>query len=233
MDKIQFKSNEVKDEMLDHYCTAYEQLLNDGVNKSKALDIIKQKIETEDFKNLKNKFNMKSIIILIPLGLIFLVMTNNHAFSDINQNPISQSCIDSQNEFQADYDPPFGSPLKYTKISSEFGERIHPIHKKTVFHKGVDLLAPSGTSVIAVETGEVTDAGYDNKYGYFIEIKHDEIYSTRYHHLKSIDVSKGELISKNQKIGEVGSTGLSTGPHLHYEIIKSGKWVDVAKYLKA
>ena len=100
-------------------------------------------------------------------------------------------------------------------------------------HKGVDLIAPYGTDVISVVSGTVTAVGYSNGNGHYIEIKHDENYSTRYHHLSKVNVKKGDVVVSNQTIGAVGSSGKSTGPHLHYEIIENGTAIDPSEFLRA
>ena len=116
------------------------------------------------------------------------------------------------------------SPLPYrTRISSRFSRRrFHPILKKPVPHLGTDYAAPSGTRVRATARGKVVHAGWKGGYGKLVEIKHANGYRTRYAHLRRISVKNGRYVEQEDVIGRVGATGRATGPHLHYELIKSG-----------
>ena len=110
------------------------------------------------------------------------------------------------------------------RISSDFGWRIDPFDGKRRFHNGVDIAAPEGTPVKAVETGKVIFSGKEKGYGNLIILEHLNGYRTYYAHLKEVKVHKGEIIGKNEIIGNVGMTGRATGPHLHFEIRK-GKYI--------
>jgi murein DD-endopeptidase MepM/ murein hydrolase activator NlpD len=117
----------------------------------------------------------------------------------------------------------FQIPVRYKRISSAFNpRRLHPILKYIRPHLGVDLAAPTGTPVVAASDGVVDFAGWRGGYGKTIIIDHGERYSTLYGHLHSYQVKAGEQVKRGQVIGQVGSTGLSTGPHLHYEIRVDG-----------
>ena len=119
-----------------------------------------------------------------------------------------------------------GSPLAFTRVSSGYGMRFHPVTGKQKAHLGVDYAAPTGTPVRTVGDGVVTFAGVQRGYGNVIEIQHRNQQSTLYAHLSRMDVRKGQKISQGQKIGAVGSTGLSTGPHLHFEFRDRGVHLD-------
>jgi murein DD-endopeptidase MepM/ murein hydrolase activator NlpD len=115
------------------------------------------------------------------------------------------------------------SPLNYSRVSSQFTyRRKHPISGTTRKHEGIDLVAKTGTPVETVGNGTVTFAGTNGGYGKFIKISHGGGYETAYAHLSKINVKKGEKVKQGEVIGEVGSTGASTGPHLHYEMIVDG-----------
>jgi len=118
--------------------------------------------------------------------------------------------------------------IKFTRISSTFGMRMHPIHKKWVGHKGVDYAAPSGTPIHATADGTVTFAGVQNGYGNVVILQHFGKYSTLYAHQSRIapGIKKGVKVSQGQLIGYVGATGWATGPHLHYEFRIAGTPVD-------
>ncbi len=121
------------------------------------------------------------------------------------------------------------SPLRYRRISSYFTERrYHPILKRYRPHHGIDYAAPRGTPVDAAGSGRVTFAGWKRGYGRFITIKHSNGYTTGYGHLSKIKkgIRRGVRVEQGQVIGYVGSTGLSTGPHLHYEVRKGRRLIN-------
>lgn len=128
-----------------------------------------------------------------------------------------------------------GYPLPYSvPVTSPYGWRMNPVTTIWSFHSGIDLGAPFGTPVLAAKAGRVDFAGWGDGYGNLVELDHGSI-GTRYAHLDAIFVSQGQQIAQGQQIGIVGSTGRSTGPHLHFEImVPSGDgWValDPAPYL--
>ena len=116
------------------------------------------------------------------------------------------------------------SPLSSKNITSSYGKRN--IFGKEQFHEGVDIKGKMGDTVVASDSGKVVTAGSSGAYGNMVEIDHGNGIKTRYGHLSKMDVSVGDIISKGQKIGAVGDTGRVTGPHLHYEVHKSGVQVD-------
>ena len=110
-------------------------------------------------------------------------------------------------------------PVKYGKITSKFGNRNHPVLKSVKFHRGVDIAVSIGTPVYSGIKGKVTFAGRKGNYGNLVEIEGNDGIKVRYAHLNSIDVVTGQKVSDGEKVAETGNTGISTGPHLHYEII--------------
>lgn len=106
----------------------------------------------------------------------------------------------------------------YRYISSAYGYRIHPITKKISFHNGIDIPAPKNTSVLASDDGIVIFVGYKNGYGNVVEIEHFDSKKTLYAHNNNIVVNKGQVVKKGQVIAKVGSTGNSTGNHIHFEV---------------
>ena len=110
-------------------------------------------------------------------------------------------------------------PVKYGKITSKFGNRTHPVLKSLKFHRGVDIAVSIGTPVYSGIKGKVTFAGRKGNYGNLVEIEGNDGIKVRYAHLNSIDVVTGQKVSDGEKVAETGNTGMSTGPHLHYEII--------------
>ena len=121
---------------------------------------------------------------------------------------------------------------KNVQITSPFGARFHPIRQTIVFHEGIDLAGPAGQPVYAtgdgvVESTEVNFSGYGN----VIVIDHGFGYKTRYAHLKEIKVTQGQVVIRGDRIGTLGSSGLSTGPHLHYEVIYRGTQINPWNFL--
>lgn len=111
---------------------------------------------------------------------------------------------------------------KSMNVLSGFGYRIHPVYKVKKFHQGVDFPARIGTAIQASGDGVVVEAGWHSGYGQCVRINHGYGYETWYAHMNKINVHTGEKLKKGQKIGEVGDTGLSTAPHLHYEVHYKG-----------
>lgn len=126
---------------------------------------------------------------------------------------------------------PSRTPLDDFRRTSGFGMRVHPVLGGLRGHKGVDLAAPTGTPIYATADGVVTKAEWFNAYGNFIAIGHGSELETRFGHLSRIAVSAGQRVRKGDLIGYVGSTGRSTGPHLHYEVRVDGAAVDPAPYM--
>lgn len=115
------------------------------------------------------------------------------------------------------------SPLPDGVLSSSYGMRVSPITGNDLFHKGIDLAAPEGTSVFACKSGEIIETGYNDTYGNYIILKHDNDLQSFYAHLSALEEREtGSLVLTGSTIGYVGSTGLSTGPHLHFEIRQGG-----------
>lgn len=128
----------------------------------------------------------------------------------------------------------FTLPISGAVISSGFGWRVHPVTGERKLHKGVDFAAPTGTPIFAAADGVVTDAGWtDGGYGNIVELRHEDGSVTLYAHTNRVYVSKGQVVNKGQAIAEVGTTGRSTGPHLHFEVQPDGKTaVDPMDYLQ-
>ena len=117
-------------------------------------------------------------------------------------------------------------------ISSRFGTRVDPISGEIKTHGGTDIAAPLGTPILAAADGVVVTATWHNSYGYYVKIKHDETYSTLYAHCSALHVSVGQTVKQGQVIADCGSTGYSTGPHCHFEVIQNGVRVDALRFYK-
>ncbi len=125
-----------------------------------------------------------------------------------------------------------GRPVKSGWISSSFGLRTDPFSGSKSWHKGVDFAARPGAEVVAVGSGVVTWSGSYEGYGNMVEIDHGEGYVTRYAHNQENRVRVGDLVQRDQVIAALGSTGRSTGPHLHFEVYKNGRAVDPSVYIR-
>ena len=117
-------------------------------------------------------------------------------------------------------------------LTSSYGVRLHPIKKIRLFHTGIDIGKNKGATIKAARGGRVVFSGKKGNYGNFIRIRHELGYETTYGHLKKILVKKGQKITKGTPIGTVGSTGLSTGPHLHFEVKQNGKFINPFRFIK-
>jgi len=127
----------------------------------------------------------------------------------------------------------FRFPLPKGVITSGFGERLDPFTGRSMkFHTGIDIGAPYGTEVYAARSGRVESTGYGEVYGNFVIVAHDPIWETLYGHLSKILVAKGQSVQVGEAIGLVGSTGMSTGPHLHFETRRRGVATDPAPLLE-
>ena len=127
--------------------------------------------------------------------------------------------------------PTYIKPISGGRLSSGFGKRTAPKRGASTYHKGVDWATPTGTPVYASCGGTVTKAGWGSGYGYVVYITHPDGRQTRYAHLSKVLVSAGQTVSQGQKIALSGNTGVSTGPHLHFEILINGSQVNPLNYL--
>ncbi|WP_321295572.1 M23/M56 family metallopeptidase [Marinifilum fragile] len=195
--------------------------LTSAFNSSLTLKRIKmiKKIKSSYLSNLK----LLAVIPVICLSILCF------GFKDINKE---KSTLLSMTK------PAYKFPIeagKNVKITSVYGKRMHPILKKEKFHRGVDVSAPMGTPIYAVADGVVKKVNSKftkgKGYGRFIIIDHADGISSLYSQMASYSVKEGEKVKKGDKIGTVGTSGISTGPHLHFEFKKDGEYVDPMKYL--
>jgi murein DD-endopeptidase MepM/ murein hydrolase activator NlpD len=158
------------------------------------------------------------------------LLTRYHKLQTYNELLVNK--IEGKEDVAYHYweDVPVISPMNVRdikNITSDYGYRVHPIYQTWSMHRGIDFSAKLGTDVFSTANGVVTKVK-KSRYGYGNEviIKHANGYSTRYAHLSLIHVVKGQTVTAGHCVGEVGSTGLSTGPHLHYEILKNKRSID-------
>ena len=127
---------------------------------------------------------------------------------------------------------PIGKPVWSYWVSSSFGTRTDPFNSKSARHKGIDLASNKGNKIKTMAEGIVTKSGWGSGYGKVVEIDHGNGFKTKYAHLHNAYVKKGQYVEQGEAIGEVGSSGRSTGPHLHYEILYNGTPVDPMAFMK-
>lgn len=128
---------------------------------------------------------------------------------------------------------PSRTPLDGVKLTSSFGMRTHPVLGGARAHKGIDLAAPVGTPIYATADGVVGKASWFGGYGLYVQLEHGNNLETRYGHMSRLNVAEGQTVRKGEVIGYVGSTGRSTGPHLHYEVRVAGAAVNPLPYMQS
>lgn len=209
------------EEMTDHYLTHIEEEVRRGVNSQKAVRETYQEIANLDASQFIKEHNRQDKRGLFWFFIIFIGIA--FYFLQQFQKPIEAITVNDQVEKIELNDPPSGSPILQTQldISSEFGFRVNPFAKKKEHHKGIDIRAKIGTPVISTGNGTVKEAAYKAKAGNYIVIEHEDNFLTKYYHLSDISVKLNESVKVGQVIGLVGNSGLSTMPHLHYEVLKN------------
>ena len=181
-------------------------------------------------KTLTRSRKMKKSILLIIATAAIIISLFSWGYS---QKVKTQSKTQTSTEQNiTEVKQAFIQPLKTGKVSSRFGMRKHPIFKITKMHNGIDIAAPKGTPIYATADGLVSFADRNGGYGKVIIINHAGGWQTFYAQLSKIKVVEGQEIKRGQEIGLVGSSGLSTAPHLHYELRKDGKSVNPETYIK-
>ncbi len=157
---------------------------------------------------------------------------NDSVVSRENENELINTLAVPKVIMRGKLDPPtYIKPISGGRFSSGFGRRNRPTKGASSFHKGVDWATPVGTAVSASAAGTVTRAGWGSGYGYCVYIKHNDGRETRYGHLSKILVKVGQTVEQGEKIALSGNTGVSTGPHLHFEILVGGSQVNPLDYL--
>lgn len=214
-DEILVELNEVDRELQEMYdeMAAEESALSASIAASeKAYNEAKQREEEERKRQeaLQNQQNNNS-------------SSNNSSSNSSSSNDSSSSSSSSNEGWRV--------PCSYSRLTSPYGWRVHPITGKNSFHNGIDLAGPQGTPIYAARSGTVTTATYSGAYGYYVTINHGDGYSSLYAHMTHYVVGSGQYVSQGQVIGYMGSTGWSTGPHLHYTIYYNGNTVNPANYI--
>lgn len=181
-----------------------------------------------------NKISQCKLLIALPaIAFIYVLFSCSEQMPSTRKLGISE--IQKSSVTSNPNVIPSGIPIEGTvNITSTWGDRLHPIHKKVKHHSGCDFKAPTGTSVLATADGVVSEIPADFEegkgHGRFVVIDHGDGMKTRYAQLSGYNVKIGQSVTKSFVIGYVGQSGISTGPHLHYEVWKDGKDVDPALY---
>jgi murein DD-endopeptidase MepM/ murein hydrolase activator NlpD len=128
---------------------------------------------------------------------------------------------------------PSRMPVEGVRLSSDFGMRSHPVLGGRRAHKGIDLAGPTGTPIHATADGVISKAEWFSSYGLYVSIEHGGDLQTRYGHMSRLNVGSGQRVQKGDVIGYIGSTGRSTGPHLHYEVRIAGQAVNPIPYMQS
>jgi murein DD-endopeptidase MepM/ murein hydrolase activator NlpD len=152
----------------------------------------------------------------------------------VNTNLTDYSAVVAGSSEAADLLPTDNGPSifpTFGRWSDGWGTRLHPFSHCLAFHYGIDISNKMGTPIYATADGEVSFIGYDPEYGKLIKISHKHDFETRYGHLYSFRVAQGDVVRKGQIIALMGSSGISTGPHLHYEVLIAGSKVNPSRYL--
>ncbi len=191
--------------------------------------------EEFDFKKIPGRGGVDSRDMSSPVGMPELVSEIDSLSRVIEDREVKLNILE---ELIMNYDlqkeiHPSGQPVKGGYISSKYGERHDPFTGRKNFHHGVDIASKAGTAINAVGSGIVIFSGTKSGYGKLVKVQHGNGFVTIYGHNQELKVNVGDYVSKGQKIATVGSTGRSTGPHVHFEVQLDGKTVNPVKYLSA
>ena len=214
------------EEVLDHLCCDIEYAMEQGRGFTEAFALCRERWNESEVQKIHSSTQSTSIMV----KLLTVVLISVGAFSFLSM-PLPEEPVCPSAETTC-IEPPSACPLTSDyKLTASYGPMLHPVTKVKRHHRGIDWGAPLGTPVQAAGAGTVLEAGDKGNYGNCIIIVHDEVYQTLYAHLQTIDVAVGDKVAAGQLIGQVGNTGASTGPHLHYEVLKNGEAVNPADYL--
>lgn len=202
-------------------------LLSQDINKNKIIEAkLKNKLQgiEETLLEMQEVLNKKGIKKELSIGGEFIPPEK------LTLSYVDYIKKDMDYLFNTVKSIPVGTPVK-GKINSSFGYRKDPFKSRSGFHSGLDIDANYGQHVVATADGVVTKASWHTNYGKTVIVKHKDNYETLYGHLSKLKVKEGQEVKVGDVIGKAGSTGRSTGTHLHYEVIKDGKRVNPKNFL--
>ncbi len=211
----------IRSELLDHVCCMIEIEMNKNIGFDAALKRVFQVFNEDEMRE-------------IQLEKLSFINQNQSIMYKLSLLSLFALLFITAYVWAAPIDPPTIHPVKnHYEISSGFGMRLHPYKNIKKMHTGIDIKAPAGTLVVATADAIVLKVvKMHDKHGNYIILKHDDEYQTKYSHLLSVNVQEGDIVKLGETIGKVGSTGISTAPHLHYEVLKNEKAVDPANYIR-
>ncbi|MEM7550550.1 MAG: M23 family metallopeptidase [Bacteroidota bacterium] len=213
------KNKTLREELTDHFSEAVLEKLSEGMDFHKSFQSVLKSFGEEGLLNLEKETNTAVRQAKTKKWYQFIPMKMAACLSLLVVSVGAQ-------------DPPDIPPKKgELKITSSFGARMHPIKKVEMHHNGVDIKMEVGTEVLATSSGTIEEVRYsDEGYGNKVVIRHDKEYQTMYGQLSEINVRVGQKVKKGDVIALSGNSGASTGPHLHYEVVKNGEKVDPENY---
>lgn len=217
-----------------HEYLADNKVIQNGKSIPDYLKLLIANIEMKRLSGITNNFNCINIKKRIEM-ITKSKSSNIRKLTYLFLLPVIGLMMQSFANHPGDENKPSIVPIQIGsayRISSGFGMRMHPIFKEKKMHNGVDIPAKKGTPVLASADGLVVSVKFNKSRGRWIIIKHNETYSSSYSQLSEFNVVEGESIKQGDVIGYVGSSGLSTAPHLHYEVLKNGAYVDPEKYFE-
>ncbi|HHP0450293.1 TPA: M23 family metallopeptidase [Vibrio harveyi] len=186
--------------------------------KNENLEILRKELEEQ-----KSKYAQLDARIALLQSFLIREGVNEKQIHDDREYYVEELASELTARYMLLQVIPSGSPMKYKRVSSSYGERYHPILRENKFHRGIDLTCQLGTPIIAPADGVVEMVRPSKQgYGNFIMLRHNFGFMTSYAHLSQFKVNKGEFVRKGDIIGNCGNSGNSTGPHLHYEVHFSG-----------
>ena len=184
------------------------------------------------FKKNSYKLSFVSIAILVVMGCMFLTNAEEEK-TDPQAQAVQPEVVEESEEQAENTEMIWPLPLEYNKITSAYGWRVHPILEEKRLHTGIDIAAPLDVDIMATKKGTITHADWLGGYGQTIIIQHDNGIETLYAQCNELLVTEGDSVEAGDIIAKVGSSGASTGPHLHLEVRKDGEYVDpIGEYLK-
>jgi murein DD-endopeptidase MepM/ murein hydrolase activator NlpD len=216
---------------IEYYTKKYKEIIDNYISKQSSSAKTNRSGDpspsafTNDIKQLKKLLDNINKIRNVDDGSMKVLLATENKIEKYNELVEAETRLKNYMETLPTQWPTSG------RISSRFGTRSDPFHSNSRFHEGLDIAADYGRSIVAAASGIVTFAGRDQGYGNTVRVRHDNGITTSYSHASKLLVKKGQRIKKGSIIARVGSTGRSTGPHLHYEVHLNGTPVNPMKYL--
>ncbi|NER13646.1 peptidoglycan DD-metalloendopeptidase family protein [Leptobacterium flavescens] len=211
---------DLNQEMTDHYHSLLEEKIDNGIAEDKALEQVFDQIKADDLTRMNRKIfflNHKNVFLSSALSLIGVILVTLWGSTHLQEE---KQVVQEE----VKYNWPLA--MANGNISAKYDQKRQLKSGALIRHKGIDIAANTGTPVLSPYDAIVLETGNTSRRGNYIILKHHNGYTTRYFHLSEILVKIRESVNQNTVIGRVGSTGKSSGPHLHYEVIKDREHLD-------